>query len=171
MRKRVVCHIIMQVTDVQVDGGFDPILQKFKSRETEVHFRRFIQHTNNAKRAISQQAESPSIRYRETASYNPISNEPLVSMSVLEQSRQRDQSRIRSTCGRRILEQSVIENHRQQRKAEYRQERKYIKNLAQLSCCMIPVKTNYNIINNEQLFLESRQSHAKKAWEKLSPSL
>ncbi len=141
-------------------------MQKFKSKEKEDHYRKCIQQTNTLKRARSLQSESPSIRYRETASYNPISNEWILQNPASAQSR-RHLSGTRSVCGRRILEQQVIQNLRKQRTEEYRDHRRHLKHLAQMLPCMIPVKTNFNIISNEELSREVKV-HTTTACEKLT---
>ena len=150
-----------------MNPAHDPILQRFKSRKVEKKFKESLKEIERELRRHSYQRICPSIRNRDSACFDIISNEPTRCMGS-ECLPNPAAARIysRSVCGRRILEPKVLSTHLEMRKREESIMSKKDRQLVDSFKTGPSGRGSFNILNHEQLLEESNTS-ATTAWGKL----
>jgi len=151
---------------LQAQPTLDPILQRFKSRKAEKEFRESMKGISDEKLRHTTQSVCPSIRNRESTSFDIISNEPFPGKAAAHDSKNTRYLLSRSICGRRILEPHVQARQRRERRSEQK-IMNHTGHRARSAVNTTERRVDYDIINNEQLPLLNKPG-GTTAWEKLN---
>jgi hypothetical protein len=151
---------------LQAQPTLDPILQRFKSKKVEKEFRELMKGISDERLCHTAQRVCPSIRNRESAFFDIISNELVPGKAEAHDSKNARYLLSRSICGRRILEPHVQARQRRQRRSD-QQVMNHKSHRARNAVGTPEGRIDYDIINNEQLPVLNKQG-GTTAWEKLN---
>ena len=147
--------------------SFDPILQRFKSKEVEADFREWSRRHRNPPRLRRSKSQFTSLPTDGIAMYNIISNQRTVDTESNSCVIQSDKFVPRkSVCGRRILEPDIWERQRLQRKLEIRSARRRQKLPSRQERRSLDTRCEFNIITTESI-PKSQSSKPVNAWSRL----